>query len=191
MLSQKISIRPIATLVALVVTLFAIGTRAAAEDDMVLHSFNKNHIDGYGSYAGLIADAVGNLYGTTHGGGAYNGGTVFELSPKAGGGWTETVLYSFGNGTDGAFPFDGLIFDKAGNLYGVTLQGNYADVSGIAIELSPNTGGEWAETVLHVFGNGTDGAHPSGSLVFDASGKSLWHDPTGRDWQLPNLWDCV
>ena len=41
MLSQKISIRPIATLVALVVTLFAIGTRAAAEDDMVLHSFNK------------------------------------------------------------------------------------------------------------------------------------------------------
>ena len=45
---------------------------------------------------------------------------MFELSPQWGGGWTEQVLHSFGNGTDGASPVAGLIFDAAGNLYGTT-----------------------------------------------------------------------
>ena len=46
-------------------------------------------------------------------------GTVFELTPTKGGGWTETVLHSF-DGTDGVSPSAGLIFDAAGNLYGTT-----------------------------------------------------------------------
>ena len=50
-------------------------------------------------------------------------GTVFELSPREGGGWTETVLHSFGNGTDGQLPAAGLILDAAGNLYGMTNAG--------------------------------------------------------------------
>ena len=50
-------------------------------------------------------------------------GTVFELSPREGGGWTETVLHSFGNGADGQIPNASLIFDAAGNLYGTTNQG--------------------------------------------------------------------
>ena len=56
--------------------------------------------------AGLIFDAAGNLYGTTHYGGTYRyGGTVFELTPTAGGGWTETVLYSFSaTARTGLFP---------------------------------------------------------------------------------------
>ena len=53
-------------------------------------------------------------------GGTYVDGTVFELSPTGGGGWTETVLHSFGNGTDGSYPYGSLIFDAAGNLYGTT-----------------------------------------------------------------------
>ena len=40
---------------------------------------------------------------------------MFELSPKEGDGYTETVLHSFGRGTDGAFPYAGLIFDAAGS----------------------------------------------------------------------------
>ncbi len=89
--------------------------------ETVLHSFASNGTDGDGPYARLIFDAAGNLYGTTEEGGAYTVGTVFELTPAVGGGWTEQVLHSFStNGTDGNLPQAGLIFDAAGNLYGTT-----------------------------------------------------------------------
>ena len=56
--------------------------------------------------AGLIFDTAGNLYGTTYLGGIHGFGTVFEMSPKQGGSWTEMVLQSFNlNGTDGAIPW--------------------------------------------------------------------------------------
>ena len=90
-----------------------------AQTVKVLHSFG-NGTDGKISGASLISDAVGNLYGTTGEGGVHQEGTVFELSPKEGDGYTETVLHSFGRGTDGAFPYAGLIFDAAGKLYGTT-----------------------------------------------------------------------
>ncbi len=171
MLSKRSSIVSMFVLAILTLAAFMAGKNAAAEDDKVLHNFQANDIDGFAPYAGLIADAAGNLYGTTWAGGAYNGGTAFELSPKAGGGWTETVLHSFGGtSTDGSFPSGGLVFDDAGNLYGVTGMGSYY-LSGIVYKLSPNAGGKWRETVLHVFGYAFDGAKPSGSLVFDTSGN--------------------
>jgi hypothetical protein len=37
----------------------------------------------------------------------------------------EKVLHNFGNGTDGQFPYAGLIMDGAGNLYGTTLPGRH------------------------------------------------------------------
>ncbi len=89
--------------------------------EKVLHSFNST--DGAYPYAGLIFDAAGNLYGTTVRGGIHDDGAVFELTPKEGGGWTEKVLHSFEHGTDGTYPFAGLIFDAAGNLYGTTYEG--------------------------------------------------------------------
>jgi len=91
--------------------------------------------------ATLIFDAAGNLYGTTLWGGTYGDGTVFELTPTAGGGWTEQVLYSFGNGTDGADPNATLIFYRAGNLYGTTdLGGTYGGGTyglGTVFEVTP------------------------------------------------------
>ena len=75
--------------------------------ETLLHSFNNNGTDGYYPYGGLIFDKNVNLYGTTYQGGAYGAGTVFELTPAAGGGWTEKVLYSFcsqTNCTDGIYP---------------------------------------------------------------------------------------
>ena len=56
-------------------------------------------------------------------------GTVFELTPNVGGGWTETVLHNFCSGTDGSYPYAGLIFDAAGHLYGTT-QLTYYNCSG-------------------------------------------------------------
>jgi uncharacterized repeat protein (TIGR03803 family) len=65
--------------------------------ESVLHRFCSvaNCADGWFPYAGLIFDAAGSLYGTTAQGGANNRGTVFKLTPKVHGGWSERVLYSF------------------------------------------------------------------------------------------------
>ena len=119
---KKPSIGLMATLAIFAAILFMTSTRAAAQEK-VLHTFLDNGTDGTSPQAGLIFDAAGNLYGTTATGGSTNGdggGTVFELSPGAGGNWTEKVLWNFGNGTDGVRPIAGLIFDAAGNLYGTT-----------------------------------------------------------------------
>jgi uncharacterized repeat protein (TIGR03803 family) len=120
----------------------------------------------------LIADAAGNLYGTTLTGGASGTGTAFELSPPAPGSkaWTETVLVSF-NGATGKNPYGSLIMDAAGNLYGTTAQGGAKNM-GIVFKLSPPTGGgtAWTETVLTSF-NGADGEYPSASLIADADGN--------------------
>ena len=84
--------------------------------ETVLYSFGSQSGDGYFPLAGLTMDAKGNLYGTTLAGGAYNQGTVFKLTPSG----TETILWSFGNEWDGAWPNGGLVFDHKGNLYGMT-----------------------------------------------------------------------
>jgi len=143
--------------------------------EQVLHSFNQNGADGSAPIAGLVLDAARNLYGTTQAGGSHNGGTVFEMSPRHGGGWTEQVLYSFDpNGTDAFDPTSSLTFDAHGNLYGVSQSGG-ASVFGAAYELSPRQGGGWTEAVLYSFCSQTncaDGSQPiSGGLVLDAAGN--------------------
>ena len=140
--------------------------------EQVLYNFSTNGPVGAYPFAGLIFDAAGNLYGTTNRGGTHGYGTVFELTPTAGGGWTEAVLYSFStNGPVGAYPDAGLIFDKNGNLYGTTYEGG-TDNSGTVFELTPKAGGGWTEKVLYSFHyNGPDGYHPWAGLVFDAAGN--------------------
>ena len=138
--------------------------------ETVLYNFSRG--GGFGGVNfSLWRDAAGNLYGTMTEGGAYGAGMVFELSPGAGGAWTETVLWSFGNGSDGEFPESGVIMDAAGNLYGTTLQGGtYCQGCGTVYELSPSKGGNWSETVLHNF-NGDDGSESWASLILDAAGN--------------------
>ena len=117
MRGKRLSFGLRAALAICTVTVFVTTTCVATEN--VLHNFNDNDKDGYNPIAGLIFDASGNLYGTTKEGGAFGLGTVFELTPKAGGGWKEMVLLSFDD-NDGAYPVGGLIFDVFGNLYGTT-----------------------------------------------------------------------
>jgi uncharacterized repeat protein (TIGR03803 family) len=138
--------------------------------EVVLHSFSDNGHDGFRPWGGLIFDAAGNLYGTTADGGVHKGGTVFELAPATGGGWTEYVLHNFGGGTDGAEPSSGLITDAAGNLYGTTTLGG-AHGDGTAFELTPVTGAGWTEKMLHSFSGTTDGSQPYAGLTFDAAGN--------------------
>jgi uncharacterized repeat protein (TIGR03803 family) len=119
----------------------------------------------------LISDASGALYSTTEAGGAFGVGTVFQLTPPAvaGGGWTETVLHSF-NGSDGEYPYAGLISDASGTFYSDTNWGGTYG-KGTVFKLTPPTvaGGGWTETVVHSFA-GSDGFEPVGSLISDASG---------------------
>jgi uncharacterized repeat protein (TIGR03803 family) len=138
----------------------------------------SNFVNTDGEYpaAGLVADAAGNLYGTTASGGAAGLGAVFELSPASGGGWNEKIIYSFLKGNlhyyyvpSGTFP-SGLIFDSAGNLYGETQNGG-AHNAGMVYELSPSAGGAWTEKTLYNFTPSVNGNDPFGALVVDSAGN--------------------
>ncbi len=167
MRDKKLSIRWKAALAVFTVALLATNSWAAAHEK-VLHSFGSGNNGWYPN--GVIWDAAGNLYGTTSGAGIYQGGTVFELTPRDGGGWSEKTLHSFGHGTDGVAPVSGLVMDGAGNLYGTTLLGGIHGL-GIAFKVSPNGDGTWSEKVLHSFGNGNDAAYVQAGLVLDAAGN--------------------
>jgi uncharacterized repeat protein (TIGR03803 family) len=171
MRSKRVSFGRTALLAIFTMTVLA-GTRAAAQKETVLYSFHNKGKDGHSPQASLIFDAAANLYGTTSTGGAYNGGTVFELSPQAGGGWTRKILHQFkANGIGGSSPYGSLIFDAAGNLYGTTVYGG-AGNSGTVFELTPTAGGNWKENRLHSFGSFiSDGVFPFSSLVFDVAGN--------------------
>ncbi len=137
--------------------------------ETVLYGFTGK-ADGANPQASLAMDAAGNLYGTASAGGSNGNGTVFSLAPqKTGGRWSEKVLYSFGNGTDGAVPVAGVTFDAAGNLYGTTSAGGTYGY-GIVFRLKPSKSG-WTESVLHDFQNSSDGAVPYAGLIFDKLGN--------------------
>jgi uncharacterized repeat protein (TIGR03803 family) len=83
---------------------------------------------------------------------------------------TERVLHSF-DLSDGAEPYSGLIFDSQGNLYGTSFTGGSGKGQGTVFELSPASGGNWTETVLHSFTGGSDGGNPFAGVIFDAQGN--------------------
>lgn len=151
----------------------AVGPYAKAGDGyVVLHSFGKGK-DGAGVYAGVALDDQGNLYGTTSGGGAYNSGTVFELTPGAGGKWTETILHNFCKDfprcKDGALPSTTPVLDSAGKLYGTS--------NAATFEMRRKAGG-WNFLVLcdcitpsifdavgNLYGIGGPGTHQAGAVA--------------------------
>jgi uncharacterized repeat protein (TIGR03803 family) len=163
----------------------------APAKENILYTF-QGGADGSLPVAGLIFDPAGNLYGTTASGGASNAGTVFELI-RSGTRWNKTVLYSFTGGSDGGSPLAPLIFDGAGNLYGTASQGGAVSQygSGVAFELSPNSGG-WSETVLHNFtGYFTgDGGFPVAGMIFD-SGGHLWGTAAGNSYTAGMAFDLT
>ncbi len=138
--------------------------------ETTLHAFTGGHDGGY-PLGGLLLDDQGNLYGTTvnNGGKHCSGfgcGVVFRVAP----GGTETVLYAFKGGDDGASPLAGLIMDDAGNLYGTTEYGGtgcFGEGCGTVYKLAP----DGKETVLYRFAGGSDGTGPFGRLLADKAGN--------------------
>lgn len=144
-------------------TVFKLDT---TNKESVLHSFAGSPDGNFPS--GVIRDSLGNLYGTTQGGGATTNdiGTVYKLDVTG----KETVLYSFTGGSigaaDGAAPFGPPVRDLQGNLYGTTVQGgpnNFGTVYKV------NAAG--SEVILYSFAGGVDGGYPNGGLIRDSAGN--------------------
>ena len=132
----------------------------SAGNETLLYNFSGG-TDGANPQAGVIRDAVGNLYGTTFSGGAAGLGVVFKLNKSN----QETPLHSFTGGTDGANPYGGVIRDSAGNLYGTTVYGGPARAGAVyKLDASGN------ETFLYAFSGGSDGQHPYGGVIRDSAG---------------------
>jgi len=169
----------------------------------VIYTFTGGH-DGGNPDSPLLIDSAGNLYGAAATGGApgcqgFGCGTIFKLSPS-GSGWTETTLYSFHDGNDGAAPSGNLVFDPAGNLYGATF-GSDTNVGGTVFELTPSGGG-WTFNLIYDL-PGTGGG-PSGGIARDSAGNlygATWGDgafndgnvfkltPTSNGWTFTSLHD--
>lgn len=134
--------------------------------ESVLHNFTHQN-DGDVPYAGLILDGAGNLYGGATGGGANNGGTIFELTPSSGS-WNFNVLYSL-PGWDISGAWQNLLLDSSGNIWGTThCDGTYE--AGTVYKLT-NSGGTWNYTSMYVFTGGTDGIYSISTPVFDTQGN--------------------
>jgi hypothetical protein len=155
--------------------------KGEAWKETVLYSFcsRSGCTDGAYPQDRLVLDAEGNLYGTTNVGGlpggcntsgfaGYGCGVVFKLThgTKA---WKESVLYTFQGTSDGGFPYAGVIFDTAGNIYGTT-NGEGAVGAGTVYELKKESKG-WKEVTLYSFTGGPDGGYPVAPLALDASGN--------------------
>jgi hypothetical protein len=152
----------------------------------VLHRFAyvEGSVEGRAPMAGLVAGPNGALYGTTLYGGSgpfsscsYQGcGTAFQLTPpKSGQGtWTETILHSFTDGSDGSHPVASLLLSAKGVLSGTTANGGTLD-RGTVFNLTPpaKSGNPWTENVLYRFQGApkSDGAYPEAELISDVSGN--------------------
>lgn len=167
--------------------------KGAPWTESVLYSFQGGETDGASPfYVTPAFDSHGNLYGTTAYGGAYDGGTVFRLTPPSepDGSWTENVLFSF-SGNPVVF-LAGVTIDAAGAIYGPTGGGVY--------QLLPS-GGTWDYSVIYGPG-GDDGNIPSsltlskgtlygantrGGNYYDGSVFTLEKGSNG-EWEPDTIW---
>ena len=169
-------------------TIFELSPSGAGSwSERILHRFRDAFGEGAAPRAGLVIDALGNLYGTTYDGGnnvecgGYGCGTVFELLPPAAGKkhWIFKNLIDF-NGADAALPAGGLTLN-AGALYGTTNYGG-AYNKGVVFSFTQDSG-RWKFSTVYSF-NGLDGLQPSGNLAFDSNGNlyGATYEGGANDW---------
>jgi uncharacterized repeat protein (TIGR03803 family) len=151
-------------------TVFRISNPTTSPSESVIYTFTAG-ADGGWPKASLIQASDGNLYGTTSGGGV--AGTVFKISNLAGTP-TESVIYSFIGGSDGANPSASLIHASDGSLFGTTEYGGVGDCFGFGcgtvFKISNPTTSP-TESVIHRFTGGSDGINPFASLIQASDGN--------------------
>jgi uncharacterized repeat protein (TIGR03803 family) len=132
--------------------------------EKVLWSFGSGS-DGSKPAGGLVQGNDGNFYGVTSEGGTNQQGTVFRITPSG----SETVLWSFGNGTDGSSPSGSLLQASDGNFYGMTESGGTAS-QGVIFRLTPSG----TETVLVSFSSSNNLSGESGNGLIQGSDGNLY-----------------
>jgi uncharacterized repeat protein (TIGR03803 family) len=130
----------------------------------------------------LVQGTDGNFYGMTGGGGAFDAGTVFKITPTG----TLTVLHGFAGGpTDGSDPTAALVQATDGNFYGTTTAGGPAD-KGTVFKMTP----AGIVTILHFF-DGTDGASPQGALIQATDGNFYGTTSVGGAFRLGTVFSMT
>ena len=142
--------------------------------EQVLYAFQGSTDGAYPGYGDLVFDASGNIYNTGSQGGINNCpghvgcGVVYKMT-LSGGHYTESSLYGFTGGADGAFPIAGVGFDHSGDIYTTAYNGGNNN-NGTVIELTPS-GNNFTESTIHQFSAGSDGANPWTGVIVDSSGN--------------------
>ena len=132
---------------------------------------------------GFLLLRHGTLYGTTNYGGGSDQGTAFSLTQN---GHRFIVLWSF-NGTNGSSPYNGMVSDSVGNLYGVANGGTSG--YGVIFVLR-NHKGMWQESVLHSFAGTLDGSGPLGTPTFNG-GALFGTTSGGGEWDAGVAWELT
>lgn len=164
----KRTIAPVIFVVLIVLQAITGGiAHAQSYSETILHSFANTPDGAYPADDVFLADAQGNVYGTTQIGGVSGNGTVFKVAPSG----SATILHSF-TGEDGQWPVAGVVFGEHGKLYGTTGNGGKYG-GGVVFKLAPN-----GKESLYSFSGGADGFSPITSLILGASGNlygtTLW-----------------
>jgi uncharacterized repeat protein (TIGR03803 family) len=145
-----------------------LGTVAAqAVNQQVIYNLPGGSSGGANAHSNLVVTSSGLIYGTAASGGFKNNGTVFELRPKAGGGWNVRTIHFFKGGSDGYNPVGNIVFDASGNLYGATS----SDGGGTVYQLAPNGNGSWTLRTIYSFQSYPNANTPYAGLTIDASGN--------------------
>jgi len=154
-------------------TVYRMAPKATSFIESVLYSFGGGSSDAGHPLSSLIIDSKGGLYGTGEDGGSAGAGAVFKLTPVGGGGYKESVLYSFKGVPDGDRPESGVVFTgrqaPRPTLYGTTVYGGLNN-DGTVYRLNPK-GNAYTETVLWSFGSvAGDGEIPTGGVCVSTKG---------------------
>jgi uncharacterized repeat protein (TIGR03803 family) len=137
----------------------------------IMHLFcsqDPNCPDGQYPVSGPILDASGNLYGSTAGGGAFSGGTIYQIDSAG----TETVLSSL------AYEYESLVQgnlsrDSEGNFYGVTYAESFNTTDGGKIFKVTSTGEETVPYSFCIYSapGCSAGDYPAAPVQIDKSGN--------------------
>ena len=151
-------------------TVFKLSRVDGSWQETVLYNFcslgqGQKCPDGTLPEAGVIFDKLGNIYGTTAGGGQLGAGTVYKLF-RGGNGWTENVLRN--GGRNGTSPDGTVSIDALGNLYSTAAGGGLSG-GGSVFRLTASGGG----TVL--FFDGSNGGYlPAAGVLLDPKRNALY-----------------